>query len=50
MPYTIRKVRNKDCYRVKNTQSGKIMATCTTMTKAKAQVRLLNSLHSRGKK
>jgi len=41
MPYAIRKVRNKRCYRVKNARTGKIHAQCTSRKKAEAQVRLL---------
>jgi hypothetical protein len=46
MPILIRKVRNKDCWRVYNTQSGQIHAYCTTLAKAKAQKRLLDSLEN----
>ena len=42
MPYIIEK--KGDCYRVMNPVSGIIHAKCTTMNKAKAQVRLLTSL------
>lgn len=41
MPYKIRKVRNSDCYRVTNAETGKIHAYCTTKEKAERQVRLL---------
>lgn len=44
MPYTIRKVRNQNCYTVKNSITGEIKAKCTTKDKAYAQVRLLESL------
>lgn len=44
MPYTIRKVNKKNCYRVKNKYSKRIMAKCTTLTKAKRQKRLLNGI------
>ncbi len=50
MPYTIRKVRNKDCYRVKNKETNAIKAYCTTKKKAEAQVRLLESLKKKEKK
>jgi hypothetical protein len=43
MPFIIRKVRNKDCWQVKNKDTGKIHAKCTTKKKAEAQLRLLNS-------
>lgn len=46
MPYSIRKVRNKKCYQVKNKITGKIHAKCsfssaTTRDLAEKQVRLL---------
>lgn len=44
MPYTIRKVPNKKCYRVTNKQTKKVLAKCTTMEKAKKQLRLLNAI------
>ena len=46
MPYTIRKVRNQECYCVKNTETGRIHAKCTTRQKAERQVRLLESIES----
>jgi len=44
MPYTIRKVRNKNCYSVRTTKSKRVMAKCTTKDKAKKQVRLLRAM------
>ena len=44
MPYTIRKVRNQDCYRVTNTETGRIHAYCTTRELAERQVRLLQAI------
>lgn len=44
MPYTIRKVPNKKCFRVTNKKTKRVLAKCTTMKKAKKQVRLLNSI------
>jgi len=41
MPYSIRKVPNKRCYRVTNRKSKKVMAKCTSKDNAKKQVRLL---------
>lgn len=49
MPYSIRKVRNQECYTVKNTVSGKIHAKCTTLEKAKRQVILLHSIQKKKK-
>jgi len=44
MPYVIRKVRNKDCYQVKNKVTGKVFAKCTTRERAEKQVRLLRGV------
>jgi hypothetical protein len=44
MPYVIRKVRNKNCYSVKNIESGKVHAKCATKEKAKKQIQLLNAI------
>jgi hypothetical protein len=41
MPYVIRKIRNKDCYSVKNKITKKIHAKCSTKINAQKQVRLL---------
>ncbi len=39
--YTIRKVRDKNCYQVKNSDTGEIKAKCTTQRNAEKQVKLL---------
>lgn len=44
MPYSIRKVRNQECYRVKNKNNGKIHAKCSTRENAIKQVRLLYAI------
>jgi hypothetical protein len=44
MPLVIRKKRNEDCYVVKNKETGKVHAKCTTRAKAEAQVRLLMAI------
>lgn len=46
MPYTIRKLPNKELYRVKK-YDGTILAKGTTLKKAKAQIRLLESIESK---
>jgi len=48
MPYVIRKVRNKNLYSVKNQKTGQVHSAGTTLEKAKAQVRLLESLEGKG--
>ncbi len=50
MPYKISKVRNQNCWQVKNIDTGAIKAKFTTLDKAKAQVRLLHSLEHKKKK
>ena len=42
MPYKIRKMPNKNCYRVSNAITGKIHAYCTSRKKAEAQIRVMN--------
>lgn len=44
MPYKIRKIKNQDLYKVINTKTGKIHSQGTTKDKAKAQVRLLETI------
>lgn len=44
MPYTIRKVRNKDCYKVVNKINDRIHAKCSTLENAKKQKRLLEAI------
>lgn len=44
MAYIIRKVRNKDGYKVSNKITKKVYAKCTSHENAKNQVRLLNAI------
>ena len=44
MPYTIRKVPRKKCYRVKNMKTRRVHAKCTSKSKAKKEVRLLRAI------
>jgi len=44
MPYKMRKLPNKNLYRVYNTMTGKIHAYATTKKKAKALIRLLHNI------
>jgi hypothetical protein len=44
MPYTIRKLPNKSCYRVTNQKTKRVYAKCTTKSRAKKQIRLLNAI------
>ena len=45
MPYTLRKVRGKTCYRVVNKQNKRVFAKCSTRKNAKRQLNLLNAIH-----
>ena len=42
MPYTIRKVKNKNCYKVSNSKTRKVYAECITLNLAKRKKMLLN--------
>lgn len=44
MPFAIRKVPNKNCYRIRNTETGRIYAKCSTLENANAQLRLLRGI------
>jgi hypothetical protein len=44
MPYSIRKVPKKSCYRVTNKRTKRVLAKCTTMKRAKKQIRLLTAI------
>ena len=44
MPYYIRKVRGKNCYTLKNKDTGHAFAKCTTLSNAKKQMRLLKAI------
>ena len=44
MPYTIRKVKNKSCYRVYNKKSHKTFSKCSSKKNATKQLRLLRAI------
>lgn len=46
MPYTIRKVPRKSCFRVTNRKTKRVFARCTTKTRAQKQVRLLRAIEN----
>ena len=48
MPYSIRKLPGKNKYRVRQMNSGKVVAKGTTLKKAQAQVRLLYAINRGG--
>jgi len=44
MPYKMFKIRNKDLYKVVNTKTCKVHSSGSTKDKAKAQLRLLETI------
>jgi hypothetical protein len=44
MPYTLRKMPGKSCYRVRNRKTKRIFSKCTSKTRAKKQMNLLRAL------
>ncbi len=44
MPYSMRKMPNKQCYRVYNKKSRRVFAKCTSKKRATRQIRLLRSI------
>jgi hypothetical protein len=46
MPYSIRKVPNRKCYRVTNRKTKRVVAKCTSKEKARKQVRLLYGIEN----
>jgi hypothetical protein len=46
MPYSIRKVKNKSCYRVYNRKTKHIFAKCTSKKRAEKQIRLLSAIEN----
>ncbi len=44
MPYSIRKVNNRKCYRVYNKRTKKTFAKCSSRKNAEKQIRLLRAL------
>ena len=46
MPYRLRKVSGKKCYRITNKKTKKVFAKCTTRAKAIRQLRLLRAIQN----
>lgn len=46
MPYRLRKVSGKKCYRVLNKRSKKVFSKCTSRAKANKQLRLLRAIEN----
>ena len=49
MPYSVRKVRGKSCYRVTNKKTKRVYSKCTSLENAKKQIRLLNAIEYNSK-
>jgi len=47
MPYTIVKVRDKECYKVINKITGRVHSQCATRENAVKQVKLLHTLEAK---
>lgn len=50
MPYVLRKLPNKDLYKVFNKETGTVYSSGTTKEKAQKQIRLLYMLENQPKK
>jgi hypothetical protein len=44
MPYILKKIRNKNCWQVKNKYTKKVFAKCSSLKNAKSQMRLLRAI------
>lgn len=44
MPYTVRKVRGKPCFKVYNKKSKRVYSKCTSRENAQKQLRLLRAI------
>jgi len=44
MPYSLRKLKGKSCYSVKNRKSKKVFSKCTSKKNALKQLKLLRAL------
>ena len=49
MPYAIRKVNSKNCYKVFNKKTKRVFSKCTTMKNAKNQLSLLRAIENNPK-
>lgn len=44
MPYSVRKVRGKSCFKVYNKKSKRVYSKCTSRENAQKQLRLLRAI------
>tara|TARA_Y100000992_G_scaffold178423_1_gene120387 strand:- start:210 stop:398 length:189 start_codon:yes stop_codon:yes gene_type:complete len=49
MPYGMRKVRKRSCYKVYNKKTKKVFSKCATRSNAKKQMRLLRAIDNNPK-
>ena len=49
MPYQTRKVRNKNCYRLTNKMTKRVLAKCSSKKNVKKQLRLLNYINQKSR-
>lgn len=49
MPYSVRKVPNRKCYKVFNKSNKRVFSKCTSIKKAKKQMRLLYAIQNNPK-
>ncbi len=45
MPYAMRKLPNKKCYTVYNRATHRVFSKCSSLEKAKKQLKLLRAIH-----
>ena len=44
MPYSTRKVKGKNCYKVYNKQTKRVFSKCSTLKNAQKQIKLLRAI------
>lgn len=49
MPYAVRKMPNRNCYKVYNKNTKKVFSKCTSIEKAQKQLRLLRGINNNPK-
>ncbi len=49
MPYSMRKIRGKSCYKVVNNKTKRVFSKCTSKESAEKQMRLLRAIQNNKK-
>lgn len=44
MPYLVTKLKNSNCYQVKNKSNGRVLAKCSSLANATKQIKLLRMI------